>query len=113
MPDFLPIPYGRQQITDEDLAAVNTVLRSDYLTTGPRIAAFESAFAEYIGAPFAVAVANGTAALHLCAMALDVKPGQKVLVPTNTFVASANCIRYCGGTVELVDIDPETLLLDM
>ncbi|MEL6651099.1 MAG: aminotransferase class I/II-fold pyridoxal phosphate-dependent enzyme, partial [Bacteroidota bacterium] len=78
-----------------------------------RIAAFESAFAEYIGAPFAVAVANGTAALHLCAMALDVKPGQKVLVPTNTFVASANCIRYCGGTVELVDIDPETLLLDM
>lgn len=113
MPDFLPIPYGRQQITTEDLAAVNDVLQSDYLTTGPKVAAFESVFAEYIGAPYAVAVANGTAALHLCAMALDVQPGQKVLVPTNTFVASANCIRYCGGTVELVDIDPETLLLDM
>lgn len=113
MSDFLPIPYGRQQITDEDIAAVVEVLRSDYLTTGPKIAQFEEAFADYIGCEYAVAVANGTAALHLCAMVLDVRQGQKVLVPTNTFVASANCIRYCGGTVELVDIDPETLLLDV
>lgn len=113
MSDFLPIPYGRQQITDDDIDAVAKVLRSDYLTTGPKIAQFEEAFAQYIGCDYAVAVANGTAALHLCAMALDVRPGQKVLVPTNTFVASANCIRYCGGTVELVDIEPESLLLDI
>ncbi|MEM6344604.1 MAG: UDP-4-amino-4,6-dideoxy-N-acetyl-beta-L-altrosamine transaminase [Bacteroidota bacterium] len=113
MPDFLPIPYGRQQITEDDIAAVAEVLRSDYLTTGPRIAQFEEAFAEYIGCKYAVAVANGTAALHLCAMGLNVRQGQTVLVPTNTFVASANCIRYCGGSVELMDVDPETLLLDM
>ncbi|MEL7533844.1 MAG: UDP-4-amino-4,6-dideoxy-N-acetyl-beta-L-altrosamine transaminase [Bacteroidota bacterium] len=113
MPDFLPIPYGRQQITEDDIAAVAEVLRSDYLTTGPRIAQFEEAFADYIGCQYAVAVANGTAALHLCAIGLDVKPGQKVLVPTNTFAASANCIRYCGGEVDLVDMDPETLLLDV
>jgi UDP-4-amino-4,6-dideoxy-N-acetyl-beta-L-altrosamine transaminase len=108
-----PIPYGRQQITQADIQAVVEVLQSDYLTTGPRIAAFEEAFAAYIGAPYAVAVANGTAALHLSALALGVQPGQKVIGTANTFVASLNCVRYCGGTVDLVDIDPETLLIDL
>lgn len=108
-----PIPYARPEVTQADIAAVTEVLRSDFLTTGPRIAAFETAFAEYIGAPYAVAVSSGTAALHLCALALGVSPGQRWLVPTLTFVASANCIRYAGGEVELVDIDPQTLLLDL
>jgi UDP-4-amino-4,6-dideoxy-N-acetyl-beta-L-altrosamine transaminase len=108
-----PIPYGRQHITEADLAAVRETLQSDFLTQGPRIAEFESAFAKYIGSNFAVAVSNGTAALHLCAMALDVKPGQKVITSPITFAASANCIAYCGGTVEFADIDPNTLLLDL
>lgn len=107
-----PIPYGRQHITDDDIRAVADVLRSPFLTQGPRIAEFEQAFADYIGARYAVAVANGTAALHLCALALDVKPGTKVITTPITFSASANCIRYCGGDVHFADIDPETALLD-
>jgi len=100
-------------VTEADIAAVTEVLHTDFLTTGPRIAVFEEAFAAYIGAPYAVAVSSGTAALHLCALALDVAPGQRWLVPSLTFVASANCIRYAGGEVELVDIDPYTLLIDL
>ncbi|WP_460947549.1 UDP-4-amino-4,6-dideoxy-N-acetyl-beta-L-altrosamine transaminase [Spirosoma daeguense] len=107
-----PIPYGRQHITDEDIAAVNDVLRSPYLTQGPTIAAFEQAFASYIGATYAVAIANGTAALHLCCMALGVGPGTRVITTPITFSASANCVRYCGGEVFFADIDPETVLLD-
>lgn len=107
-----PIPYGRQEITAEDLAAVNRVLQSDFLTQGPEIAAFEAAFSAYVNAPFALAVANGTAALHLAAMALGVKPGHKVITPPITFAASSNCIRYCGGDVVFADVDPETHLLD-
>lgn len=108
-----PIPYGRQHITEEDIQAVVETLKSDYLTQGPKIAEFEKAFAEYIGSKYAVAVANGTAALHLCALALDVKPGQKVITSPITFAASANCVRYCGGEVVFADIDPETYLLDI
>ena len=108
-----PIPYGRQNITDEDIQAVNDVLRGDFLTQGPQIKLFEEAFAEYIGAKYAVAVSNGTAALHLCALALNIKPGQKVITTPITFAASANCVRYCGGEVEFVDIDPETYLIDI
>jgi UDP-4-amino-4,6-dideoxy-N-acetyl-beta-L-altrosamine transaminase len=108
-----PIPYGRQNITQEDIEAVITTLQSDYLTQGPKIAEFEENFAAYIGAKYAVAVSNGTAALHLCAMALDVKPGDKVITTPITFAASANCVRYCGGEVEFGDIDPETYLLDI
>jgi UDP-4-amino-4,6-dideoxy-N-acetyl-beta-L-altrosamine transaminase len=108
-----PIPYARQEVTDADLAAVAAVLRDDYWTTGPRVAAFEAAFAAYVGAPYAVAVSSGTAALHLCALALGVGPGDRWLVPSLTFVASANCIAYAGGSVELVDIDPATLLIDL
>lgn len=106
------IPYGRQNITAEDLAAVVATLQSDYLTQGPKIAEFENAFAQYIGSKYAVAVANGTAALHLCTLALEVKPGQKVITTPITFAASANCVRYCGGEVVFADIDPETYLLD-
>ena len=108
-----PIPYGRQHITDEDIQAVVGALQSDFLTQGPRIKEFEEAFAKYVNAQYAVAVANGTAALHLCALALEVKPGQKVITTPNTFAASANCIQYCGGEVVFADIDPETYCLDI
>ena len=108
-----PIPYGRQNITDEDIQAVVDVLKGDYLTQGPQIKLFEDAFAHYIGSKYAVAVSNGTAALHLCALALNVKEGQKVITTPITFAASANCIRYCGGDVEFVDIDPSTYLIDV
>lgn len=107
-----PIPYGRQTITEADLKAVTDTLQTDYLTQGPKIAEFENAFAKYIGAKYAVAIANGTAALHLSAMALSVKPGQKIITTPITFAASANCIRYCGGEVVFADIDPQTYLLD-
>lgn len=107
------IPYGRQNITDEDIQVVIETLKSDYLTQGPKIAEFEENFAQYVGAKFAVALANGTAALHLCALALGVKEGQKVITTPITFAASANCVRYCGGEVVFGDINPDTYLLDI
>lgn len=109
----MPIPYGRQSITDEDVQAVVQTLKSDYLTQGPKIKEFEEAFAAYIGSKYAVAVSNGTAALHLNCIALGVKPGVKVITTPITFAASANCIRYCGGEVVFADIDPDTYLLDI
>jgi UDP-4-amino-4,6-dideoxy-N-acetyl-beta-L-altrosamine transaminase len=108
-----PIPYGKQSITREDIEAVIETLQSDYLTQGPKVKEFEEAFAKYIGSKYAVAVANGTAALHLCALALEVKQGDKVITTPITFAASANCVRYCGGEVVFADIDPETYLLDI
>ncbi|KYG77043.1 hypothetical protein EV198_1297 [Roseivirga ehrenbergii] len=107
------IPYGRQNITDEDIQTVVEVLKSDYLTQGPQIAAFETAFSSYVGSEYAVALANGTVALHLCALALDVNEGAKVITTPITFAASANCVRYCGGEVVFSDINPETYLLDI
>lgn len=107
------IPYGRQHITDADIEAVIKTLRSDYLTQGPKIAEFEAAFASYVGSKYAVAVSNGTAALHLCTLALNVGSGDKVITTPITFAASANCIRYCGGEVVFGDIDPGTYLLDL
>lgn len=107
-----PIPYGRQDITAEDIEAVVAVLQSDYLTQGPKIEEFEKAFAAYVGSRYAVAVSNGTAALHLGVMALGIKPGQKVITTPITFAASANAVRYCGGEVVFADIDPETYLID-
>lgn len=107
------IPYGRQHITDEDINVVVETLKSDYLTQGPKINDFEKAFAEYVGSKYAVAVSNGTAALHLCALALEVEKGDKVITTPITFAASANCIRYCGGEVVFSDIDPNTYLLDI
>ncbi|HEX2608131.1 MAG TPA: UDP-4-amino-4,6-dideoxy-N-acetyl-beta-L-altrosamine transaminase [Flavisolibacter sp.] len=108
-----PIPYGRQHITEEDLQAVTQTLLSDFLTQGPQILEFEKAFASYIGSQYALAVSNGTAALHLAAMALDVKQGTNVITTPITFAASANCIKYCGGNVYFADIDPVTYLLDL
>ena len=108
-----PIPYGKQNITQSDINAVVEVLKADYLTQGPIIKEFEDAFATYVDAKYAVAVSNGTAALHLCALALNVSEGQKVITTPITFAASANCVRYCGGEVVFGDIDPETYLLDI
>ncbi|TQI70407.1 hypothetical protein JM79_1317 [Gramella sp. Hel_I_59] len=107
------IPYGRQNITQEDIDTVIETLKSDYLTQGPKIKEFEVEFAKYCGSKYAVAVSNGTAALHLCAMALGVEQGDKVITTPITFAASANCIRYCGGEVVFSDIDPDTYLLDI
>lgn len=113
MKERKPIPYGRQHINEADIAAVITALQADFLTQGPTIAEFENRFAEYISAKYAVAVANGTAALHLCTLALGVHQGSKVITTPITFAASANCVRYCGGDVVFADIDPHTLLLDI
>jgi UDP-4-amino-4,6-dideoxy-N-acetyl-beta-L-altrosamine transaminase len=107
------IPYGRQDIRQEDIDAVIDVLKSDFLTQGPKVKEFEDRFAAYVGAKYAVAVANGTAALHLCTLALNVRPGQTVLTTPNTFVASANCVLYCGGDVEFIDIDEKTYCMDV
>ena len=108
-----PIPYGRQYISKEDIEAVTNALTSDLLTQGPQLPAFEKAFADYIGVKYAVAVANGTAALHLCALALDVNEHTRVITTPITFAASANCIRYCNGHVDFADIDPETFVIDL
>lgn len=107
------IPYGKQNITEEDIQAVAKALKGDFLTQGPTILEFEKAFAEYIGCNYAVAVSNGTAALHLSALALGVGNGDKVITTPITFAASANCVRYCGGEVVFSDINPETYLLDV
>jgi UDP-4-amino-4,6-dideoxy-N-acetyl-beta-L-altrosamine transaminase len=112
-PPAHPLPYGRQHISDADVAAVVDTLRSDFLTQGPRITEFEEKFAAYVGAKYAVAVSNGTAALHLCTLALGVQPGQRVITTPITFAASANCVRYCGGEVHFADIDPATGLIDL
>jgi perosamine synthetase len=106
------LPYGRQCIEEDDIEAVVSVLRSDWLTTGPRIAEFEHDFAAATGAAEAVAVSSGTAALHLAMLALKIGPGDEVIVPSLTFAASANCVVYCGGTPVFADVDPDTLLLD-
>lgn len=103
------IPYGRQNITDDDIAAVVEVMNSEWLTQGPGIAEFERAMAKYCHASHAVAVCNATAALHISCLALGVGAGDIVWTSPNTFVASANCARYCGADVDFVDIDPITL----
>jgi UDP-4-amino-4,6-dideoxy-N-acetyl-beta-L-altrosamine transaminase len=108
----ISIQYGKQNITNEDIAEVIAALQSDYLTQGPRIKQFEETFANYVGSKYAVAVSNGTAALHLCALALGVKAGDKVITSPITFAASANCIRFCDGEVVFADIDPTTYLID-
>jgi len=108
-----PIPYGTQHITEDDIEAVTETLTADYLTQGPKVTEFEEAFSDYIGSNYAVAVSNGTAALHLGVLALGVEPGQKVITTPITFSASANCVKYAGGEVDFVDIDPETFLIDI
>lgn len=102
------IPYARQDISQADIDAVVAVLRSDFLTQGPAVPRFEQAVADRVGVRHAVAVNSGTSALHLACLALDVGSGDRVWTSPNTFVASANCARYCGATVDFVDIDPQT-----
>ena len=105
------IPYGTQCVDDHDRSAVDAVLRSDFLTQGPQVPAFEQAVASCVQAPHAVAVSSATAALHLACLALEVGPGDWVWTSPISFVASANCARYCGASVDFVDIDPATLNL--
>jgi len=105
------LPYGRHQVDDDDIAAVVSVLRSDSLTGGPVVAEFERAFAERVGARFAVACANGTAGLHLATLALGLEPDDAVIVPTLTFLATANAARYVGAEVIFSDVDPATGLM--
>lgn len=102
------IPYGHQEVTPSDIEAVVQVLRSDFLTQGPAVPAFEAAVARGVGARHAVAVSSATAALHIACLALELGPGDWLWTSPITFVASANCALYCGAQVDLVDIDPQT-----
>ena len=107
------IPYGRQNIDQNDIDAVVSTLKSDFLTQGPKVKEFEVKFAEYVGSKFAVSVNNGTAALHLSTLSLGLKKGDRVITTPITFAASANCIRYVGAEVWFSDIDPNTYLLSL
>ncbi len=102
------LPYGRQSINKDDIAAVVDALHSDFLTTGPCVESFEKALAESCGAKHAIAVANGTAALHIATLAAGLKPGQRLLTSANTFLASANCAEFVGAIADFADIDPHT-----
>ena len=106
------IPYGHQSISEEDIEAVVEVLRSDYLTTGPKVEEFERKVADYVGAKYAVAVSNGTAALHIACLAAGIGPGDEVITTPITFAASANCVLYCGGTPIFADIKADTYNID-
>ena len=106
------IPYGRQQIDEDDIQAVVKVLRSDWLTTGPKVSEFEQAVADFVGAKYAVAVNSGTAALHAAMYAIGIGPGDEVILPPMTFAATANAVVFQGGTPVFADVDPDTLLID-
>ena len=108
----MTVPYGRQWIDEADVAAVTGALRSELLTQGPRVAAFEHAFADWLGVPHAVAVANGTAALHLACVVAGLGGGDGAVTSPITFLASANCAVYCGARPSFADVDPERLTLD-
>jgi len=107
------IPYGRQEINDKDIKSVVEALKSDFLTQGLKVEEFENKFAAYIGSKYAVSVSNGTAALHIAALSLGVKKGTKVITSPISFVATSNCIEFCGGEITFCDIDPETLCIDI
>ena len=106
------IPYGRQTVEEDDIQAVVDVLRSDYLTTGPKIAEFEKMVTDYVGAKYAVAISNGTSALHAACFAAGIQPEDEVITPPLTFAASSNCVLYCGGTPVFADVDPKTYNID-
>lgn len=106
------IPYGKQTIEQDDIQAVVDVLKSDFLTTGPKIAEFEQTVADYVGAKYAVAISNGTSALHAACFAVGIEPGDEVITTPLTFAASANCVLYCGGTPVFADVDPKTYNID-
>lgn len=107
------IPYSTQLIDEDDIQAVAQTLRSDYLTCGPRVTEFEESLCSYCNSQYAISTTNATSALHLCMMALDVGPSDEVWVSAISFVASANCARYCGATVRFIDVDPHTGNLDV
>lgn len=106
------IPYGKQTIEQDDIQAVVDVLKSDFLTTGPKIAEFEQTVADYVGAKYAVAISNGTSALYAACFAAGIEPGDEVITTPLTFAASANCVLYCGGTPVFADVDPKTYNID-
>lgn len=106
------IPYGRQTVEEDDIQAVIDVLKSDYLTTGPKVSEFEKMVADYVGVKYAVAISNGTAALHAACYAAGIEPGDEVIVTPLTFAASANCVLYCGGTPVFADVDSRTYNID-
>ena len=107
------IHYGRHEITQDDIDAVVNTLKSDFLTQGPKVEEFEMEFAKYIGAKYAVAVSNGTAALHLSGLALGIKKGTKVITSPLSFVATSNSVLYCGGELVFCDVIHNTLCLDI
>lgn len=109
---FSPIPYGRQLLDEADIDAVVQCLRGDWLTCGPKVAEFEQALAEYVGAKHVIAVSNGTTALHLAMLAARIGAGDKVVTSPNTFLASANCAEYVGASTRFSDIDPVSCNLD-
>ena len=106
------IPYGRQWIDEADIEEVVEILKSDFLTQGPKVEEFENKLASYCDSRYAVAVSNGTAALHLACLAVNIKEGERVISTPNTFVASTNCVLFCGGKPEFIDIDPRTANID-
>src|SRR5918992_2799077 len=106
------LPYGQQTVDEQDCRAVSDALLSGWLTTGPRVRQFEQSFARFTQADEAVAVNSGTAGLHAAMHALNIGPGDEVLVPSLTFAASANCVLYQGATPVFVDVEPDTLLID-
>src|SRR6202047_2211981 len=103
------LPYGRQSVDEGDIQAVVGVLRSDWLTTGPKVGEFEEAFAERVGAKYAVSFSSGTAALHGCAFAAGLQPGDEAITTPMTFAATANCILYQGATPVFADVSADTL----
>ena len=102
------IPYGRQDIQEDDIAAVIQVLQSEFLTQGPEVPAFEALVAQAAGADYSIALNSATSALHVACIALDLGPGDTLWTSPVTFVASANCARYCGAEVDFVDVEPST-----
>jgi UDP-4-amino-4,6-dideoxy-N-acetyl-beta-L-altrosamine transaminase len=108
-----PIPYGRQNITEDDIKSVIETLHSDFLTQGPKIKEFEDKFSKYVGSKYAVTVTNATAALHLSVLSLGLQKGDRIITTPITFAASANCARFVGAEVWFADIDPDTYLIDI
>src|SRR6476646_5052412 len=106
------LPYGRQSIDEEDIQAVVATLRSDWLTTGPKVEEFEEAFAAWVGARYAISFSSGTAALHGAAFASGIGTGDEAITTPLTFAATANCVLYQNGTPVFADVVPETLTLD-
>lgn len=107
------LAYGKQKIDEDDINSVVKVLKGDYLTTGPIVSEFENSVAKYVGTKYAVAVSNGTAALHMACYAAGISEGDEVLVPAITFAASSNCVLYCGGKPVFIDVDPKSYNIDI